>query len=80
MASHPLRLAIKSVRQVHEPSGDLLGESGMVCDDKQLWLIVGPQTDRSVMAIERLQPAGRNEVSGAEFMRGYRLQRGAQFR
>ncbi len=75
----PLRIAIKSVRRVDERGDDPLGNAGTVCDDKQLWLAVGPEANREVIAIERLQPAGRNEVSGAEFMRGYRVARGMQF-
>ncbi len=62
-----------------ERGDDPLGNAGAVCDDKQLWLAVGPEANREVIAIERLQPAGRNEVSGAEFMRGYRVARGMQF-
>ncbi len=76
----PLRIAIKSVRKVDEPRDHLFANAGTVCDDKQLWLVVGPESAREVLSIERLQPAGRNEVGGAEFMRGYRLQRGAQFK
>ncbi len=75
----PMRIAIKSVRLQSESLVDPSLESGTLCDDKQLWIVVGPPAQRAVLAIERLQPAGRNETSGAEFMRGYRLTRGTRF-
>lgn len=38
------------------------------------------QTGEGVLAIRRIQPVGKKQISGGEFLRGYRVQVGDQFR
>ncbi len=72
------RIGIRAATIINNeaPAGVSPGE---LIDDKHLRIATGPIEQPGIVQVERLQPAGRNEVSGAEFMRGYRLAIGTQF-
>jgi methionyl-tRNA formyltransferase len=63
----PEPLAADGTQDVYEP--------GTLIDAQSLIIRAG---SAGAIRIERLQPAGRNEVSGVEFLRGYRLQPGTR--
>lgn len=64
----PMRIAIRAVTPL---PGELISEPvpGMVVSDKELLVACG----QGFVRIERLQVAGRAEVSGQEFLRGHRV-------
>lgn len=69
-AKSPLRLAIKQISISEAASGDRQpGE--VVLDDG-----FGVATADKVVQIERLQPAGKKEMSGVDFLRGHPSQAG----
>lgn len=77
----PLRLAITQVRAITEAAGDseaahaaVDAAPGTLLSDASLQVATG----QGVIRIDRLQVAGKNEVSGEEFLRGYRLAAGMQ--
>jgi methionyl-tRNA formyltransferase len=76
----PLRIAIRKATPVeHEtcfPGHAHPGtHPGTILDNTELHVAAG----RGVIRIDRLQVAGRGEVDGAEFLRGYRLRPGDRF-
>jgi methionyl-tRNA formyltransferase len=84
----PIRIAVKAVTVETRDGVDEVSP-GTLIDDQCLRIATGPMIDQNndvpaeypgVIRIDRLQPAGRNEVSGAEFMRGYRLRAGIRLR
>lgn len=66
----PLRLAVKSIAVLEEPAGDR-PPGQVIARDLQDGFRVA--TADRLIRIERLQPAGRTEMSGAEFIRGRNL-------
>jgi methionyl-tRNA formyltransferase len=71
----PLRIAIRCVTVMPTPSpGDrsVDMQPGTLISEQALEIATGPAEAPGVIRIDRLQPAGRNEVSGDEFIRGYR--------
>lgn len=71
-AKAPLRIAIRSVVPLaNHPHDDL--PPGTLISDKEMLVICGD----GLVRIERLQVAGRSEVSGAEFLRGRQVSIGA---
>ncbi len=80
-----IRLAVRVVKKVEWPhsdnstAGSLIRQPGRLIDDKRLLISTGPTENPGVICIERLQPAGRNEVSGDDFLRGHRLKAGVCF-
>lgn len=76
----PLRIAIRKATPIeHEtcfPGHAHPGtHPGTILDNTELHVATG----RGVIRIDRLQVAGRGEVDGAEFLRGYRLRPGDRF-
>lgn len=69
----PLRIAITKVTVVDEPINDL--QPGQISGGKEL--IVA--TADGALRIESLCPAGKREMTGEEFQRGYQLPRGTRF-
>jgi methionyl-tRNA formyltransferase len=65
-----VRLAIKQARPTSQASGGLA--PGEIAEGDGLRVATG---DR-VIEIERLQPAGKREMSGEEFLRGHQIQPG----
>ena len=74
----PLRLAIRAVTVIDQiaPATQL---PGTLIDDCALCVITGPPESPGVIRIDRLQAAGRSEVSGEDFIRGHRIAAGARF-
>lgn len=70
----PVRLAIKALRMTSQASGG--HQPGEVVEGDGLLVACG---DR-VVEILRLQPAGKREMSGVEFLRGHQIQAGIRFR
>ncbi len=68
----PVRLAILRVSKVDEDSTGL--EPGQTLGGKELVVAVGD----GAVKIESLRPAGKNEMTGEEFQRGYQLPRGTR--
>lgn len=76
----PIRIAVRSATLITPetriddatPNGN---EPGTLIDAHSLIIATG---SADTIRIDRLQPAGRNEVSGMEFIRGYRLQPGTR--
>lgn len=75
----PIRIAVRAVT-IDDASPAEGIEPGTLIDDQSLKIATGAPDSSTgllgVIRIERLQPAGRNEISGAEFMRGHRLRAG----
>lgn len=69
----PLRVAILSVCNVSESIDDL--SPGQITGGKEM--IVA--TADGALKIETLRPAGKREMTGEEFLRGYQLPRGTPF-
>ncbi|WP_261344628.1 methionyl-tRNA formyltransferase [Stieleria maiorica] len=69
----PLRLTVLSVTAVEEDIEGL--QPGQICGGKQLVVATGD----GALRIDSLCPAGKREMSGEEFQRGYQLPRGSQF-
>ncbi len=65
--------------KVHRATVDTgMGEAGAVIEaDGKRGLIVG--TGEGVLALEEVQPAGKKRMSGADFVRGYRIEVGERF-
>jgi methionyl-tRNA formyltransferase len=74
----PIRIAVRSIsiEPLEQPNGTL---PGTLIGNQSLWIATGPLEQPGVICIQRLQPAGRNEVSGEEFLRGHRLVPGTKF-
>lgn len=75
----PLRIAVRQITVLERESLFPSHEHpttlpGMLIDAAQFSVATG----RGVVRIDRLQAAGRGEVTGAEFLRGYRLQVGTR--
>jgi len=74
----PIRISVRKVSVLdsqaspESPPGTLIG-------DRFLDVCTGPIESPGILRIDRLQPAGRNEISGDEFIRGYRLKSGIRF-
>jgi len=75
----PLRIAVRTATielgLVVPPSAT----PGLLLDDHSLRIATGPAASPGVIRIDRLQPAGRNEVTAEEFIRGHRIRSGAKF-
>lgn len=69
----PLRLTILKVTPVDEPTGEL--QPGQLTGSKELVVMTGD----GPLRIDTLCPAGKREMTGEEFQRGYQLSRGSQF-
>ena len=69
----PLRLAILQVTAVDKEVHDLL--PGQITGEKDLVVATGD----GALRIDRVRPAGKREMSGEEFLRGYQLPRGTSF-
>ena len=65
--------------KVHRATVDTgMGEAGTVIGaDGKRGLIVG--TGEGVLALDEVQPAGKKRMSGADFVRGYRIEVGERF-
>ena len=65
--------------KVHRATVDTgMGEAGTVIGaDSKRGLIVG--TGEGVLALDEVQPAGKKRMSGADFVRGYRIEVGERF-
>ncbi len=65
--------------KVHRATVDTgMGEAGTVIEaDGKRGLIVG--TGEGVLALDEVQPAGKKRMSGADFVRGYRIEVGEKF-
>ena len=65
--------------KVHRATVDTgQGEAGAVIDaDDKRGLIVG--TGEGALALDEVQPAGKKRMSGADFVRGYRIEVGEKF-
>ena len=65
--------------KVHRATVDTgMGEAGAVIEaDGKRGLIVG--TGEGALALDEVQPAGRKRMSGADFVRGYRIEVGERF-
>ncbi len=65
--------------KVHRATVDTgMGEAGAVIEaDGKRGLIVG--TGEGALALEEVQPAGKKRMSGADFVRGYRIEVGERF-
>ena len=65
--------------KVHRATVDTgMGEVGTVIEaDGKRGLIVG--TGEGVLALDEVQPAGKKHMSGADFVRGYRIEVGEKF-
>ena len=65
--------------KVHRATVDTgMGEVGTVIEaDGKRGLIVG--TGEGVLALDEVQPAGKKRMSGADFVRGYRIEVGEKF-
>lgn len=65
--------------KVHRATVDTgMGEAGTVIGaDGKRGLIVG--TGEGVLALDEVQPAGKKRMSGADFVRGYRIEVGEKF-
>lgn len=74
----PVRIAVRvlSIESIEPPSGAL---PGTLIGNQSLLIATGPTDHPGAVCIQRLQPAGRNEVSGEEFLRGHRLVPGFRF-
>ncbi len=72
-----LRIVVRAVAvdQQLAPPGSV---AGTLLDDQSLRIVTGPADAPGMIRVDRLQPAGRNEVSGEEFVRGYRLRIGSK--
>lgn len=75
----PLRIAVRQITIIERESLFPSHEypttlPGMLIDAAQFTVATG----RGAIRIDRLQAAGRGEVTGAEFLRGYRLQVGTR--
>lgn len=67
----PIRLAIKGIRMTDQPIGDHFpGEIVAVSADSPPAFLVA--TADQVIEITRLQPAGKKEMDGVDFLRGHR--------
>ncbi|QDV44681.1 Methionyl-tRNA formyltransferase [Stieleria neptunia] len=69
----PLRLTILKVTPVEQPTDDL--QPGQITGGKELVVMAGD----GALRIDTLCPAGKREMTGEEFQRGYQLARGTQF-
>jgi methionyl-tRNA formyltransferase len=69
----PLRLAILKVAVADLPVDDL--QPGQLTGDQRLVVATG----EGALEIELLKPAGKREMSGEEFIRGYQFPRGTRF-
>ncbi|MEM0924614.1 MAG: methionyl-tRNA formyltransferase [Planctomycetota bacterium] len=69
----PLRIAVLEVAKSEQEAGGLA--PGQLTGGKSLVVVVGDGT----MEILRVRPAGKREMTGAEFMRGYQLPDGTTF-
>ena len=65
--------------KIHRATVDTgMGEAGTVIGaDGKRGLIVG--TGKGVLALDEVQPAGKKRMSGADFVRGYRIEVGEKF-
>ena len=70
------RLILDWVSTVPNPAGPQRAEPGQVlrCESDQLWVATG----EGVLAVERIQPAGKRVLEVSEFLRGYRLAAGTR--
>jgi methionyl-tRNA formyltransferase len=74
----PIRIAVRSISiESVEPPCDT--PPGTLLGSQSLLISTGPVDNPGAICIQRLQPAGRNEVSGEEFLRGHRLVPGFRF-
>ena len=73
----PIRIAIRSLsmEEITPPSN---AAPGTLIESQSMMVVTGPSDNPGVVCIRRLQPAGRNEVSGEEFLRGQRLVSGTK--
>ncbi|MEO1616142.1 MAG: methionyl-tRNA formyltransferase [Planctomycetota bacterium] len=69
----PLRLAVLEVCSSEASTEGL--EPGQILGGKQLAVACGD----AAVELVRVRPAGKREMTGEEFMRGYQLQRGTRF-
>lgn len=69
----PLRLAIKAVRRTNQSSGG--HHPGEVVEGDGMFVACGDH----VVEIVRIQPAGKREMSGIEFLRGHQIKPGIRF-
>lgn len=74
----PVRLAIKQVRILDEPSGSHLAGQIVHSDQLDDTKLVVAASD-SLVEVVRLQPAGKREMSGADFVRGHKPSEGTRF-
>jgi len=74
----PLRIAVRTAT-IQAGLVPASVTPGLLLDDHSLLIATGPAASPGIIRIDRLQPAGRNEVSAAEFIRGHRLRSGAMF-
>ena len=70
-----LRMTVLEVSRVPAADQPTSLSPGQITGGKQLQVV----TADGVIQIERLCPAGKREMTGEEFMRGYQLQAGLQF-
>ncbi|MGV3485909.1 MAG: methionyl-tRNA formyltransferase [Planctomycetaceae bacterium] len=74
----PLRIAVRAVTildLVPPPTST----PGTLIEEGSLSIVTGPAESPGVIRIDRLQAAGRSEVSGEDFIRGHRIGPGVQF-
>lgn len=71
----PLRMTILEVSDVASDDQPASLSAGQITGGKLLQVV----TADGVLQIDRLCPAGKREMTGEEFMRGYQLQAGLQF-
>ena len=69
----PIRLSILQVTAVDQSVDDLV--PGQITGGKELVAVAAD----GALRIDTIRPAGKREMSGEEFQRGYQLQRGAEF-
>ena len=74
----PLRIAVRTAT-IESSFAPPSATPGLLLDDHHLRIATGPALSPGVIRIDRLQPAGRNEVTAEEFIRGYRIRSGAIF-
>ena len=71
----PLRVSITAVEPTEEPA-DAATAPGMALPTEGELIV---QTGGGLLRVLRLKPAGKREMTGAEFLRGYPLTAGARF-
>jgi len=74
-----VRVAVRHVTMV-APAQPIVFPPGVIADESAMVITTGPVDSSGnatgMVRIERLQPAGRNEMTGTEFIRGHRLKCG----